>query len=769
MDIGVFRFLGRLLLWLTCLMGVQWVSAQLNADSLEQVLPTLPRDTTRIDALLKLSGHYFFSNPGKTETLAREAVRLADSLNHPKMKGEAYRNLGISQAIRFRFQESLVYYDSALVAFGIAAYAKGEASVYYSMGAAKTELGEREEAMVYYEKALKIQKDQGEWVGLANTYVGIGNLLAKTSSNPERLLYMDSAEIYYERAGERKLMAILENNRCAYYFGIHNYPKALEHAFKALSINEELGQETSMSSNYFNLANIYSQLDEHSKAVDYYQKCKEIRLRQGNLRGAATATSNMAAILSKEQRNEEALQAFREVKTIYEQTGAKCIWPFSVMNMGDLHYRLGQRDSAFYYLELARERSEECEEMRVLEAVSSILANIYLKEGDTARAERHFLEVIRYASESGDYLYPVEAYKALSDLARKRGQYRHALLYMDEHLKRKDSTYNEENNRKIARLEAQYQFNAEKDSIAVVHQQELLEREAETERQQLLKRGSMMLAGVLVVVLLIIVFFLRKISRKNAMLAQLSQELLQKNELIAIQNEELHELNNVKTRIFSIISHDLRSPLATLVSSLNLYKDGDLDDREFHLFAKTLEKEITVTSAFLDTLLQWARSQMEGIEPNFRELDVRLLLAETASLVEPQVRFKHIEVELEPGEPVTMWADLDMMRLVVRNLLTNAIKFSFEGGKIALQAGQEGDEVWFSVRDHGLGMDAGRLANLFTIQSNSTVGTMNEKGIGLGLILCKDFVERNHGRITVESQPGEGTTFKVSGKLKIEN
>lgn len=235
------------------------------------------------------------------------------------------------------------------------------------------------------------------------------------------------------------------------------------------------------------------------------------------------------------------------------------------------------------------------------------------------------------------------------------------------------------------------------------------------------------------------------------------------------QTEQLLSLNDLKTRMFSIIAHDLRSPLASLISILNLAQSENLTEAEIKYLLPMLSKNVDSTSALLDNLLHWAMSQQKGehIQPELFNLN-ELVKAEIR-FCEKKISEKGILLINKIPDAAQLNADKNMIRMVLRNLMANAIKFCDKENTITISCTENGDHTTVQVKDTGLGMDATVMAQLFVFGKSGRMGTRNEKGTGLGLTLCKDFVEKNGGTIWAESELGKGSTFSFRLKNKADS
>jgi len=228
------------------------------------------------------------------------------------------------------------------------------------------------------------------------------------------------------------------------------------------------------------------------------------------------------------------------------------------------------------------------------------------------------------------------------------------------------------------------------------------------------------------------------------------------------QAEELQRLNQLKDRVFSIIAHDLRAPLVNLSEVLNMIGNGQISNEEFKLLSPTLGRDIVYTTELLENILHWSRSQLKGYGINKGFFDLKGMIVNEVNYHTSSAAVKNIEIiqDVFPGE--TVYADMLMIQIVVRNLLNNAIKFCNEGCTIQLTAVYAGNsKIRLCISDNGVGMSKETLSKLFTGENHSTRGTMNEKGTGLGLVVCKEFIEKNDGQLTAESEIGKGSKFCI--------
>ncbi|WP_052496393.1 sensor histidine kinase [Pedobacter lusitanus] len=229
--------------------------------------------------------------------------------------------------------------------------------------------------------------------------------------------------------------------------------------------------------------------------------------------------------------------------------------------------------------------------------------------------------------------------------------------------------------------------------------------------------------------------------------------------------EQLEIANQSKNKLFSILAHDLRSPLNSIQSFLEISMEVEIEEDEKRTINSSLLKETKYTGQMLINLLSWSKTQMEGVNVRLTRLDLARALESTLLLQTSLAEEKGLILTNRIQHNVHVIADSDMMELIIRNLINNAIKFTPPGGIITVSSEIHGQECWIRIEDTGIGIAKKDYDNIFSLHSEITYGTNKEKGVGLGLVLCKEFITMQHGRIWVESTLNVGTVFFVSINL----
>ena len=308
-----------------------------------------------------------------------------------------------------------------------------------------------------------------------------------------------------------------------------------------------------------------------------------------------------------------------------------------------------------------------------------------------------------------------------------------------------------------------------------------MEKELKKTQESVRFRMQMIIGMSGVVCLLLVVVFvqiyrLRKNRRTNNTLfiennqnQQLIEDLsrLVENYDAEIQhlvqdNDRLETTNAVKDKLLSVISHDLRSPISSLQALLTLFKTNSIARIDLVDFFGKLLSRADNTSTMLENLLHWSQYQLKGIDPIYNKVDLQKIIDECINLYRMQAEQKHIVIDNSLKTNVYVSADVEMLKVILRNLISNALKFTHSGGIITIITMTKANQAVVSVKDTGIGISPENQVRMFAMDNFTTPGTEKEKGTGLGLMLCKDFVEHNHGTLWLDSQLNVGTTFHFS-------
>lgn len=251
-------------------------------------------------------------------------------------------------------------------------------------------------------------------------------------------------------------------------------------------------------------------------------------------------------------------------------------------------------------------------------------------------------------------------------------------------------------------------------------------------------------------------------SNYNKALQETNVEIKNQSSQLQQQAEELDELNSLKNKLFSVISHDLKAPMYALRNLFDNIHSQDMPAQDIKALIPEVKKDLNYTVSLMENLLQWAKSQMQSHTVRPQLINLTDIIDEVIHLLHLQAEAKNIRFTKKVNTPVYAWADYDMINLVIRNIVSNAVKFTPYGGQICIGGSEQASFAEVYIQDSGKGMTDKEIKKINAHEFFTTNGTAQEQGTGLGLMLCKEFLLKNDGHLRIESEPGKGSTFSFT-------
>jgi signal transduction histidine kinase len=364
-----------------------------------------------------------------------------------------------------------------------------------------------------------------------------------------------------------------------------------------------------------------------------------------------------------------------------------------------------------------------------------------LKQQDAGASIQDLRQALAIAKGLQEPKLAARIYEALAAVYRQQKNYGEAMAALEENHHLVDSLLGADTVKEIAALDSSYVLQGSREKVGDLQQLNRIEK---------ISLNLGLVALLIVLALLGLLWrYLRKIKSLNA-------------ELKAT-NEELTNSNRVKDTLFSVIGHDLKGPAGSAAQLFEMMETEDFTPDEMKGMIAELRKQTSASLELLKSLFEWGKSQLQGIKVNPSEFRVQPVVERCIHLLSQQAAQKNIRLSADLPEELKIYADADHFEFIIRNLLSNAIKFSYEGGTIEVSAESPAEQqVVFSVKDKGIGISKEQQAVFLTSNLKVSFGTKKEQGSGLGLLLTKDFIKANHGRIWLESVQGKGTTFFIA-------
>lgn len=572
--------------------------------------------------------------------------------------------------------------------------------------------------------------------------------------------YAEDALEIAEKIGYQKGQAEALGNMGWVCYRKTDFVNTLHYSIEAMKISEQIGYKPEMARSMNNIAAVSFEQKQYDKAISEFKKALAISYESGDAKVIGRSLNNIAYVYFTSGLDIDSAEHYSNLAVRHgEKAKDNYLVAFGLRTAGDVHSKRNQFAKALKMYERGIALSEASRNNSMKAATYHRIAKAYVAMG---RNDDAIAVLIRNAADARKMGYPEElerTYKVLSEVFHSLGQQDQAYQYLNMYTLLHDSIYTTQNSRQIALLQNEFDLSLKQAQIELLTKDtDLKQKEISSQRVQLY--ATILGASCVLLLVTVMLYSFQKVKRTNKELQRQKSQLAKKNLEIEEKSNELELLNNTKDKLFSIIGHDFRSPLHSLRGLLELIGNKSMTQREFELYTKELRSKIDVVYNNLDNILHWSVSQLNGINTAPLKIDLQEIAEEVVELYSEIGRVKGVRLVNEIPAEGNVWADKDQIRLVIRNLVSNALKFTFAGGKVTIGANVKEDAVTVFVKDTGVGIPEDDLSKLFIKESLWSVkGTNNEKGLGLGLLLCKEFIEKNNGILDVKSEPGSGTVI----------
>lgn len=564
---------------------------------------------------------------------------------------------------------------------------------------------------------------------------------------------------YYISTKNNKGQAEVTAALAGIYYAQGNLPLAADNYLRSLRYYEEVNDKAGMVNMLSSLGNIYARQNNFSKSIEYNLRAIGLYEESSDKLRALVGYDNIGNIYLRQNNPRKAQEYFNKSLALYTDMRNMIGISSTLLQLGNIEHMLGNSEQAVSYYKRSLEISTRLKAQPLSVAGLNALGKTYTELRLYNKAIDAYQKAIRTAKAVELKIELEEAYQGLSRVYKITKEQEKATTFNELSRELKDSIYNDSNLKKLTDQLLLYESEKKQQQIELLNKEQQIKGSELTREREI--RNILSVAGVLlgIILVVLIVFSIQNRRIANSLQKQ-KTELEQKNISILEQKEKLDQLNTVKDRFFSIISHDLRNNLTTMKLYFDLIGNKDYQPADHSEITQQISGSVENTIDLLENLLVWASAQIKGIPIHIQKLNVHTLSEENINLLSSLAHQKNILLQNNVPEDAIAFGDIDMINLVLRNLISNAIKFTRANGSVELSSSMSSTECTVSVKDNGIGISKENLSRLFDQhQHPTTKGTANEKGTGLGLMLCKEFVERNGGRIWVESRKDDGTTF----------
>ncbi|WP_338733161.1 tetratricopeptide repeat-containing sensor histidine kinase [Mangrovimonas cancribranchiae] len=612
-------------------------------------------------------------------------------------------------------------------------YNLGVAKVNYYKALIYTKKKDYLNAMDYYNKSKSIYASLNDTLCIAQINNNIGLIEIERGHYNKGLQYSLSAIKEFEKRHLINDLHLAYNNLAKAYYSVNNYDKAIEFYSKSLHIEQQNEGDGEINT-ILRLAELYSKEREYRKSIEYYEKGLNSNTLTDSLKGE-----------------------------VYPKLGGE-------------YLQFNDYDKAAEYLIQGLKLNRNLNNKNGLLVTLNNLGKLNLKRNYLRYAEGQLIEAKDIAVTIDNKEEQLRNFKLLKALDSTNKNFDRAFIWQREFYQLKNKLDKQSPTQQDTAQQEDFVVSDlfETDDTEIAPEKTTTNNSLDAHKEES-NRFKLILYALLAALVIVSTFLVLIYLKRNSRI-KYTRALENKNKKIELQNEaileqanHLEEINKVKDKLFSIVSHDLKDSLTSIKGFIDLLKDGSVTPEEFQSLIPELSENANNASLLLFNLLNWSKSQMQALEPNPSLFDIQEVFEEKVHLLEHKLEKKNIRLQDKTLKDF-VYADRSMVEIIIQNLLTNAIKFSKAGDIITISNHISAGKSIISISDTGVGISKENQDKLFKNTSFTTIGTQNEKGTGLGLTICKDLVELNHGKIWVESDLNIGSTFYIElPKSKPEN
>lgn len=611
--------------------------------------------------------------------------------------------------------------------------------------ATSLETTDNKQAFKYYHEALKYEKDKSR---KASIYNSIGMYHLKRGGNTESLPYFEKAQKIIEELNDSSMLGRIYNNTAVANYWLGNSNEALNYYLSALEIRKPINDSLGVIKVMNNIGLIYQDWELYNEALEWHQDALSYALNINAYYDLSYTYANIGKCLENLNDYNAALKNYRlgyknAVKSDNQNKKNSYLSGF----FGGVYRKLNMPDSALFHFQKSLDYSHRINNTNRIAIAEYELGKTYLDNNQPDSAKKYITRSYALSVENKYVNLLKDNLFILSELAEKEGNTEDAYRFLKEATQLKDSLFNAEKISKFTDLQVKYFNEQQQQENLILKQNNEIQKIAI--REQKMKSWIFLSFGILILIVLIF------ISRSRLYLIKLKTKL-EKSE------KQLQQANADKDKFFTIIAHDLKSPFNGLLGLTTLISENfdELPPQEMKNLLLELKNSAANVYALVEGLLSWSQIQTGKISYKKEKTDLSEISANVEKQFITSAKNKNISFKQQVEKNTFVIADKESISTVLRNLVSNALKYTNPGGNITISAKQKNNHIEVSVDDNGVGIDDTKLNKLFSISEKiSEPGTGNEKGTGLGLILCKEFVEKNDGKIRAESEPGKGSRF----------
>ena len=584
------------------------------------------------------------------------------------------------------------------------------------------------------------------------------------------------------------------NEQIAYQYLYYKPDSSKIYIERSLELAKKINSQAAIAKAHNRMGTYNVVTSQYTDAILEFQKSLQYYKKSTDLNGLSTTYGNLGALDFYLKDYDAALENFHKSIKLLDTAKHTSQYTKEIINLGAVHREKKNLDSAYYYAKLSIAYSKKLVDKRMLsvanynmgtaqfllnqpeEALKSLNASLEQKNvplqfkllatcykaqvlnslGKYNEAENLLEGLEEQILSLNDHYLTLVFYESKEVIYQSLNQYAKALTYSQRYKTLNKTVHNEEQTNIFQNIKAKY---AQEERA---YENELLRNESEIQSLQIERQKHAIYAvGIILVLLLVIIIILYRLYKFKA---QNNQVLKDNQKRLNASNSDLAAINRQKDNLFSIVAHDVKSPLAAILNSINLLNEDhkNLNEEETALVYSELQKQTSDLFYLIENVLVWAKSQMNGFKFSFSKLNTDKFIKEALQVEMIFISRKNIKVVNNINKEETINTDSQVLRVLLRNLINNAVKFTPVYGTITFSTNYNKDNYHINITDTGIGISEDKIIKVLVDQERYTLkGTADEPGNGIGLILCQEIASKIGGHIEARSEMGKGSTFTL--------
>lgn len=630
-----------------------------------------------------------------------------------------------------------IFIDEALLLADLLNDREGEATAYVHLGNYFLDRLMPDSVIVNLEEPYKRLYDTSAGLRMGNA---IATAHARNNDPAFSLLIQEDLLERALREENRRMYAGITQNMGNNYSSLGDLESAIDHFLISLEMGEELADTSIMIVVLDNLGNLNRDAGNLELAENYISKALELAQIKGNVRNQLTSHLNLGIVYNRTGDYEQAEYHFKRVIEIGNQLGNVFSKVQALYNMGEMYANMGNYTQALETYEESLNMSRDLNIQMGMFYNQGGIASVYDELNDLERSIQYYENAVELAETFPSNEQLITVLKNLSDVYAKSGDITSAYSLLQRYSTLQDSLRQTEREEALAKQEVLLGLRTERET------REITESALRKEQQ-----GKFIITLLLIALSVILVGLIILIVNK-----------LKANKLLEKRKEELSKANEDKDRLLSLLSHDLRTPISSLMGIVHLIRSNLINREELNRALDQIDANLQKEINTLTNYLQWAKNQKDGIKAKIEPINVTEISQKVVNESRKIAKNKGVLIENNLPESLIIDGDRLMISVILRNLVSNAVKYTKKGEKVSLDVIEKDTEISLSVKDNGLGIPTDKQNQIFEAFHMSYEGTNGEIGTGLGLSICKEFADKQNADIHFESEPGKGTTFYLT-------